>query len=86
MALSSGKQSGPKPCCRKYGKVSAAEFARHVKEDKCSKCLAVARYLERESERAVMAKEFVEELELKQANEGNLIVPKDRTTFGLMRQ
>ena len=42
----------PKPCRGKYGKVSAAEFARHVKEDKCSKCLAVAQYLARGAELA----------------------------------
>ena len=49
---SSGTQSLPKPCHKKYGKVNAAEFVRHVKEDKCSKCLAVARYLAREAELA----------------------------------
>ncbi len=48
----------PLPCRRKYARVNAADFVRHIDEDKCPKCLAVARYLERESERAMMTKEL----------------------------
>jgi hypothetical protein len=44
------KTPEPKPC-RKYRKVDAAEFIRHVNEDKFPKCLAVARYLVRDISR-----------------------------------
>jgi hypothetical protein len=39
----------PKPC-RKFRKADAAEFFRHINDDKCPKCLALFRYFERESQ------------------------------------
>src|SRR5260370_7725214 len=49
----------PKPWRRKYGIVDAGELVRHIKEDKCAKCLTLARYDERESERAIMANRWL---------------------------
>jgi hypothetical protein len=39
----------PRPC-KKFSNADAARFVRHASEDKCPKCLAVIRYLQREHE------------------------------------